>query len=63
MTDRQKQIRLILEKLEMSQDEYLDALTGTIDAIEGFSGLPMAEQTAALVRLYRARKAAREAGL
>ena len=59
MTERQKQIRLILEQLEMTHEEYLDALTGTIDAIELHSGLPMAEDTARLVRIYRARKAAR----
>ncbi|UDL16522.1 hypothetical protein SEA_ZOOMAN_281 [Microbacterium phage Zooman] len=59
-TKRQDQIKLILEELEMTRDELLDALTGSIDAIEKHTGNPLAESTAAIVRLYRARKAARE---
>lgn len=58
-SERQKQIRMVFDQLEMTRDELLDALTGTVDAIEKHSGVPTAEPTAQIVRIYRARKAAR----
>lgn len=59
-SERQKQIRMIFDQLEMTRDELLDALTGTVDGIEKHSGLPLAEPTAQIVRIYRARKSEQE---